>query len=308
MDDLRKKARNLPCAPGVYKFLDQDENIIYIGKSKNLRQRVSSYFVKNHKWEKTSKMVHLIHDMEYEVCDTHLEARLLECRLIKTIKPWFNSQYKNDRGYVYVKINDNCRSKPFSIVSFREEDSFGPFRHRHSLNETLERMRHIFPIDNDFNFTYNILPVEMDKDTYDKNRQTLLKVFGSSKEMERLIQAITDKMHVFAKDMHFEIAANLRDLKDKLGIINKVLYSHEDILSRDIMLKIPIEDGFKLFYVKSGVVVCKKKAGRVHNLKDFHDEAKNMGLDEWDEKSYLDFRDILLSEIGTLPEECIIII
>ena len=251
MENLKKKAGKLPTLPGIYKFLDKDKNIIYIGKSKNLKQRVSSYFHKNHKWEKINKMVKLAADIEYEVCDTHLEARLLECQLIKTINPWFNSQYKNDRGYVYVKIGDNYRHKPFSIVAAREEDTFGPFRHRYSFNETMEKMRHIFPIEDNYNFSYSILPIDMDKEVFDKNRQTLVKIFSSAKEMEKLIHAITNRMHDFAYNMQFEIAANLRDLKEGLGIIHRVLYSHEDILSKDIVVEIHIKSGFKLFYVKS---------------------------------------------------------
>jgi excinuclease ABC subunit C len=303
MENLKKKAKELPSAPGIYKFLDKDKNIIYIGKSKNLKQRVSSYFHKKHKWEKVNKMVHLINSIEHEVCDTHLEARLLECQLIKSIKPWFNSQYKNDRGYVYVKIGDNYRYKPFSIVSSRVDDSFGPFRRRYSLNETMERMRHIFPICDNYQFSYNILPIDMDKDTFDRNRQTLLKIFGSAKEMEKLILAITNKMQFYSNDMQYEIAANLRNLKDGLSIINKVLYSHEDILSKDIILKIPINSGYKLFYVKSGLVV---NCGNNKDLNDFLADSKDKKTEFYDEKSRMDFRDILLSELNTLSEECII--
>ena len=83
--------------------------------------------------------------------------------------------------------------------------------------------------------------------------------------MEKLILAITNKMQFYSNDMQYEIAANLRNLKDGLSIINKVLYSHEDILSKDIILKIPINSGYKLFYVKSGLVYC----GNNKDLNDF---------------------------------------
>ena len=75
-------------------MLDFKGNIIYIGKSKCLKKRVHSYFVKSPVWEKAKKMAPLIYDINYIVTDTHLEAMLLECEMIKTIKPYFNAAMK----------------------------------------------------------------------------------------------------------------------------------------------------------------------------------------------------------------------
>ena len=82
-----------------------------------------------------------------------------------------------------------------------------------------------------------------------------------------------------------------------------MLYSHEDILSKDIILKIPINSGYKLFYVKSGLVV---NCGNNKDLNDFLADSKDKKTEFYDEKSRMDFRDILLSELNTLSEECII--
>jgi len=102
MSKLKNKRDQIPAQPGVYKMLDASGRIIYVGKSKCLKKRVNSYFTKAFKHSKIEKMVFLIADIEYVVTDTHLEARLLECQLIKEIKPYFNAQMKNDRHFTGI--------------------------------------------------------------------------------------------------------------------------------------------------------------------------------------------------------------
>lgn len=119
----KTKILSLPESPGIYKMLDKEKNIIYIGKSISLKKRVRTYFSEKPKWEKVKKLAPLIDDIEYIVTDTHLEARLLECEMIKRVKPIFNSQFKNDKGYVYLNIKDYNIYNPISIVYDYEEKS-----------------------------------------------------------------------------------------------------------------------------------------------------------------------------------------
>ncbi|SHI27763.1 GIY-YIG catalytic domain-containing protein [Desulfosporosinus lacus DSM 15449] len=91
--------------PGVYMMIDSLGNIIYVGKAKNLKNRVSQYF--NHQKDRTPKvveMIHRIHTLKYIVTDTELDAFIEECRLIKEIKPRYNKQMKTDKKYCYIKI------------------------------------------------------------------------------------------------------------------------------------------------------------------------------------------------------------
>ena len=103
--ELRKKAMALPLNPGVYKMLDKDKHIIYIGKAKALKNRVSSYFGShtNHSL-KVIRMVEHVDDFEYILCDTEFEALVLECSLIKQHQPKYNILLKDDKGYNYIKI------------------------------------------------------------------------------------------------------------------------------------------------------------------------------------------------------------
>src|SRR5690554_855055 len=112
---IKEKLDQIPPLPGIYKMLDSRGNIIYVGKSMCLRKRVSSYFTGNHRWKKVEKLVFFTADIDYIVTDTHLEARLLECEMIKKLKPVFNSQMKNDNGYVYLKVESDSRYKVLSV-------------------------------------------------------------------------------------------------------------------------------------------------------------------------------------------------
>jgi excinuclease ABC subunit C len=104
--DLKEKIKNLPSSSGVYLMKDSLQSIIYVGKSKNLKSRVSSYFVnsKSHS-PKVVKLVKNIKDFEYSLTDTEFEAFMLECKLIKKIKPIYNKKMKSPLSYTYIKIS-----------------------------------------------------------------------------------------------------------------------------------------------------------------------------------------------------------
>ncbi|WP_313129783.1 GIY-YIG nuclease family protein [Anaerocolumna sp.] len=143
-EKLKERLHTLPELPGVYKMLDSQGNIIYIGKSKCLKKRVKSYFVNSPKWEKVNKLVRFIEDIEYEVTDTHLEARLLECELIKKRKPSFNSQMKHDKNYVYLKVAEFNNHNSLSIILDREDNCYGPFRRKFSIYDIIDSLKHRF--------------------------------------------------------------------------------------------------------------------------------------------------------------------
>ena len=103
--ELRRKAMALPLTPGVYIMKNKDKKIIYIGKAKALKNRVSSYFGShsNHSL-KVIRMVENVDDFDYILCDTEFEALVLECSLIKQHMPKYNILLKDDKGYNYIKI------------------------------------------------------------------------------------------------------------------------------------------------------------------------------------------------------------
>jgi len=180
-DHLKYVLNNIPELPGIYKMLDSKGNIIYIGKSKCLKKRVKSYFINSPKWEKVTKLVSFIHDIDYIITDTHLEARLLECELIKLNQPVFNSQMKNDKRYVYLKVENYNSYSPLSVVRERENNTFGPFRSQSTLRNIIDSLRNIYPITkikHTYTFDYHILPIIMDQNLFHENKKNLLVMLG----------------------------------------------------------------------------------------------------------------------------------
>lgn len=142
--DLKEKVKKLPSSPGVYLMKDSLNNVIYVGKSKNLKSRVGSYFInsKSHS-PKILKLVQNLKDFEYKITDTEFEAFLLECELIKKIKPAYNRLMKNPKSYSYIKIVLNEKYPNIEISHESNEESnemdgniyFGPYSRKNIVEK-----------------------------------------------------------------------------------------------------------------------------------------------------------------------------
>lgn len=145
-DDVLKQ---LPKKPGVYMMEDSLGNIIYVGKAKNLKSRVSQYF-KNQKDRapKVVEMISHIHKFEYIVTDTELDAFIEECRVIKEIKPRFNKQMKNDKKYCYIKIPVEKYPKIAKVNNKIDDGAlyFGPFTSPQRVETVLQYLKDFYPI------------------------------------------------------------------------------------------------------------------------------------------------------------------
>lgn len=129
LERLLSKAASLPLCPGVYIMKDASGKVIYVGKSRKLKNRVSQYFGSGQKNIKTAKMVSLVHDFDYYICDTEIEALTLENRMIKQYSPKYNIKLKDSRNYPYIKVTSGDFP---SIVYTRKRASdkaryFGPY-------------------------------------------------------------------------------------------------------------------------------------------------------------------------------------
>ena len=131
MDQLRKKAMALPLLPGVYLMHGADGGIIYIGKAKALKNRVSQYFgSQNNHPEKVRRMVDNVDDFEYIITDSEFEALILECSLIKQHTPKYNILLKDDKGYSYIRVGAGDWGK-LSYVLQKADDGatyIGPYK------------------------------------------------------------------------------------------------------------------------------------------------------------------------------------
>lgn len=314
--ELRNKINSIPALPGIYKMMDSHGNIIYVGKSKCLKNRVKSYFTGTHKWEKVERMVALIRDIDFIVTDTHLEARLLECELIKNIKPIFNSQMKNDRRYGYLQVKDYNPFNPLAVVGERADNAYGPFRSRNLLNELIGFLKNLYPIafdDNHYTFEYHIFPVIMDRDTYSANQKTLIDLFSDDEKMAQLISQLEDKMKEAAATYKYEAASLYRNMINGLKYVRQGINGYKSLFTKRLVLKLPTDEGIKLFYVNEGQILLTKKYKRLSQLDNYLDSfikkgneiKRNASLSVHD-KAVIDYRDILYSEISSLTKDRIL--
>lgn len=311
---MKDKLKQIPKLPGIYKMLDSRGNIIYIGKSKCLQNRVRSYFVSTPKWEKVNRMVGMIKDIEYIVTDTHLEARLLECRLIKELKPRFNAQMKNDQRYFFIKVEEYNRYNPLSIVEERTEDSFGPFRSKYSFSEFMDRLKNLYPITESslgYEIEFHMFPVIMDESTFHNNRKLLLELFTKEDKIGLLQKALQAKLEEAAEAYRYEIASVYRDMIQDFQMLKHGLDGYKNLASKNILLAIPLESGYKLFYVCEGRILHSDtrneltKEIKKNFIKEARADSKEILEIYENERMGLDFRDILYSEISDLPEDMV---
>jgi excinuclease ABC subunit C len=140
--DIKEKIKTLPTSPGVYLMKDSLNSVIFVGKSKNLRDRVGSYFVnsKSHS-PKVINLVKNLKDFDFILTDTEFEALLLECKLIKEIKPVYNKQMKSPKGYCYIKINMDEKYPDIEVCSdpdnSDEKLNFGPYVNRNTVEKAV---------------------------------------------------------------------------------------------------------------------------------------------------------------------------
>jgi|GEM_PF-1913536 len=149
MNDFSEILSQLPQEAGIYKFFDANDTIIYVGKAKNLKNRVSSYFVglQNHS-RKTQRLVSQIQRIEYVVVNSELDALLLENALIKEFQPKYNILLKDDKTYPYICITHEPFPRVISTRRFEREKGtyFGPYANVRAINDLLELIRKLYTI------------------------------------------------------------------------------------------------------------------------------------------------------------------
>ena len=147
IERLRDKANSLPMAPGVYIMKNTDGGVIYVGKSKKLKNRVASYFSGAHNY-KTEKMVSLVDDFDYIICKTEIEALTLENVLIKKHSPKYNIKLKDSKSYPYIKVTSGEFPRLFVTRERRGERGkyFGPYQSASAAHTALEAVMRIFSL------------------------------------------------------------------------------------------------------------------------------------------------------------------
>ncbi len=254
LKQLKLKANNLPLNPGVYIMKNKSGQIIYIGKAKALKNRVTQYFgAGNQHTEKVRKMVSNVDDFEYIVCDSEFEALILENSLIKQNQPKYNILLKDDKGYFYIKItNDKWKKIETAKQVDKSGEFIGPYNSGFIVKEMVDEVRKIFKLpscNRSFdNFSKPCLNYHIGIcDAPCKNKISLsdyLDTINSAKEYikngivgDNSIEALEQKMEKAAENLQFETAARLRDRINAIKKINQkqkvvsISYKSQDVIA-----------------------------------------------------------------------------
>lgn len=150
------KLGNLPSNPGIYQFKDKNGKIIYVGKAKNLRNRVRSYFMSKPVGPRLTKMISLIRDVEIINTDSEVESLILEMNMIKQLKPRYNVNLKDDKSFPYIVITNEPYPRVFPTRKRRNDGSkyFGPYTDVGTMKFSLKMLRDLF-YDKDLQPEYN---------------------------------------------------------------------------------------------------------------------------------------------------------
>lgn len=229
LEILRQKANNLTLDPGVYIMLDAEGTVIYVGKAKHLKNRVSSYFHGDH-LPKVSAMIDKIDDFNIIIVKSEFEALILENSLIKKYQPHYNILLKDDKGYPFIRINMNDAYPKMSIVGKCEKDGaeyYGPFGGRDITRQLISAINMAlllpdcsrrFPEDIGkgrpcLNFQMKCCEGwclrDKDREEYKKRIEQARLILDGKKD--ELISNLESKMLAAAEEQRFEYAAKLRD-------------------------------------------------------------------------------------------------
>ena len=235
---LRKKSMSLPLTPGVYLMKNKKGEIIYVGKAKALKNRVSTYFgSQNNHTVKVRKMVENVEDFDYIMCDSEFEALVLECSLIKQHSPKYNILLKDDKGYHYIKITSNGW-KNISAVKQRLDDGaeyIGPYTNSFGISNAIDEAKKIFLLPQcnkvfprDYNKSRPCLNFHIGQCSAPCAGKTTEKAHSEAIEQAidfiingsgKTIDALTQKMLDASENLEFEKAAKIRD---KINAIKKI--------------------------------------------------------------------------------------
>ena len=266
---IKSKLELLPTSPGCYIHKDKNGTIIYVGKAKNLRNRVRSYFRGSHD-TKTEALVSEIVDFEFIVTESNIEALLLEINLIKENKPKYNIMLKDDKSYPFIKIT-NERYPRLIITRQVKKDGglyFGPYPDVGAANEIKRLLDRIFPFRKCTNppskvcFYYHIgqcmaHTICKKDEAYFKAMSQEVSDFLKGQD-DKIIDELKSKMALAAQSMEFERAAEYRDLIQAIGTLRtKQRVMAKDLQNRDVF-GYYVDKGWmcvQVFFVRQGKLI-----------------------------------------------------
>lgn len=286
--DAKAFLRTVPNRPGCYRMYGDKDQVIYVGKAKDLKKRLSSYFMKREQNRKTTALVSHIKKIEFTVTFSESEALILENELIKKYQPHYNILLRDDKSYPYLHLTSD---QEFPGIYFhrgarrKDGEYFGPFPDATAVKDSLRLLQKIFPIRQclDGVFAHRsrpclmaqmgkclapCVPMSAEQVVHYKEQVDLLRLFLQGHNQE-LLQSIVAKMEQHAQSMEFEEAARLRD---QLTALRKVQESNSIVSSIDYPLDVI---GFAQKQGMCCVHVLFIRNGRIFGTRSFFPQHTN---------------------------------
>ena len=266
---IQSKLELLPTSPGCYIHKDKNDTIIYVGKAKNLRNRVRSYFRGSHD-TKTEALVSEIEDFEFIVTESNIEALLLEINLIKENQPKYNIMLKDDKSYPFIKITNETYPRLIITRQVKKDGGlyFGPYPDVGAANEIKRLLDRLFPFRKCTNppekvcFYYHLgqckahTICQVDSQYFKELAQEVAAFLKG--QDDQIIEDLRGKMAGAAQAMEFEKAAEYRDLIQSIGTLRtKQRVMAKDLQNRDVF-GYYVDKGWmcvQVFFVRQGKLI-----------------------------------------------------
>jgi len=275
-EKLEEKIRMLPDSPGCYMMKDKTGTIIYVGKAVNLKNRVRSYFRDTAHTPKVAAMISHIDDFEILLCESNLEALILECNLIKEHKPYYNILLKDDKHYPYLKVDMKQPFPRLELCRRMEKDGaryFGPYIGANAVRQVIEAVRDVFPLRTcrqtlparnpkrpcvNYDIGRCMAPCagKCSEEDYGKMMEGVLAFLGGN--YATVISQLTADMNEAAASLKYEKAARIRDkIKDVRGMMERQIALRTDNSEQDLIAL--AQDGLdgmiQILYVRGGRIM-----------------------------------------------------
>lgn len=276
--------RSIPTDPGVYRFYDENSRILYVGKAKNLRNRLSTYFQNPAGLlERTARMVATAHRVDWTVVGTELEALHLEFTWIKEFRPPFNIQFRDDKGYPYLAVSMGEEYPRAFLARTRVKDGttyFGPFTKSWAVRETLDLLLSVYPVRSCTNTTFSKARRDdrpcllgdigkcaapcVNRVSVDEHRELANNFVGfMSRQDAGVIDELTEKMTTASDNRDFESAARFRDQRAALqSVAQRSAVVLRDELDVDII-------GFAASELSAAITIFHVRGGRVRGTRSW---------------------------------------
>ncbi|WP_428911646.1 UvrB/UvrC motif-containing protein [Niallia sp. Krafla_26] len=333
--NLIDKAKQLPSTPGVYLMKDSHGSIIYVGKSKNLKSRVSSYF--QHSSQHSNKVIKLVHhlkDFDIIHTDTEFEAFMLECKLIKDIQPLYNRMMKNPRSYSYISVKRDQSYRRIEFVHEMEEGDrhlyFGPFSSIGTTEKAIQGLKEMFKLDCNQSTTKNspclnyslglCMGMCFDPSALKQYHHMIDRIIGLLEGTDSsLLEEMEQRMIQASSQFDFEEAAKVRDRIEWVQSLLKkeqvIRFIEED--QNIVMMEYIGDNRVKMFLIRRNQILFSKVYGLDHtNLEKLVQQIKSEILSYFSQpkqsmkkikKDEIDEAAIIYRYMNSHDRECIII-